>query len=257
MFDHRRVVVALALIATAAPQSWLYAQASLGVQAMALATHGGPAPGGVQVSEVRLVQPMILAQISLAGGRVRTVGMFNLEGLTLSGGEFAPGTYGEGFVHRRHPHTYVHELAVTAMDLLGQRDGRASLSVTAGKGVVPFGTEDPSGRPILRFPVNHHLAQVLERAIVATTFRSGALLIEAAAFNGDEPERPGQWPSVGRVGDSWAVRGGSASRRTRRYKFHTRRSGRRSIAGERAPISTNGAPRSDGRTSAPQALVTS
>ena len=38
------------------------------------------------------------------------LGILNLEGLTLSRGELDLGEWGEGFVDRRHPHTYLHEL---------------------------------------------------------------------------------------------------------------------------------------------------
>jgi hypothetical protein len=31
-------------------------------------------------------------------------------------------------------------------------------------------------------------------------------MLEAALFNGDEPERPGQWPKISRFGDSWSSR---------------------------------------------------
>jgi len=110
-------------------------------------------------------------------------------------------------VDRRHPHTYVHELLVTADDLLGSRDGTGALSLTAGKGFAPFGTDDPMMRPPLRYPVNHHLAQILERAVAIAAVRAGPVRAELGLFNGDEPERPGQWPRVGgRFGDSWAVR---------------------------------------------------
>ncbi len=62
-------------------------------------------------------------------------------------------------------------------------------------------------RPFLRYPVNHHLAQILERAVAIAAVRAGPLLAEAGLFNGDEPERPGQWPRVGgRFGDSWSGR---------------------------------------------------
>ena len=49
-------------------------------------------------------------------------------------------------------------------------------------------------RPFLRYPVNHHLAQILERAVAIAAVRAGPVLAEAGLFNGDEPERPGQWP---------------------------------------------------------------
>jgi hypothetical protein len=139
--------------------------------------------------------------------RLRLTGMLDLEGLTLPEGELAAGNWGEGFVDRRHPHTYVHELVLTADDLLGRRDGEASLSLCAGKEFAPFGTDDPMVRPFVRYPVNHHLAQILERAVAIAAMRAGPVAAELGLFNGDEPERPGQWPRVGgRFGDSWSAR---------------------------------------------------
>lgn len=121
-------------------------------------------------------------------------------------GELTPGGWGEGFNDRRHPHTYAHELMVSAVDLLGERDGPVRLSLSAGKGFAPFGSDDPMSRPTLRYPVNHHLAQILERAVAMAGVRAGPVILEGALFNGDEPERPGQWPRWGRFGDSWSAR---------------------------------------------------
>ncbi len=61
-------------------------------------------------------------------------------------------------------------------------------------------------RPFVRFPVNHHLAQIVERAELATGWRIGIVGLEGALFNGDEPENPGQWPNMSRFADSWAAR---------------------------------------------------
>jgi len=47
---------------------------------------------------------------------------------------------------------------------------------------------------------------VLERAVVIAGYRAGPVFLEGALFNGDEPERPDQWPRVSRFGDSWSVR---------------------------------------------------
>jgi hypothetical protein len=121
-------------------------------------------------------------------------------------GELIPGAWGEGFMDRRHPHTYAHELLVSGSDLLGGRDGAGEISVTAGKGFVPFGTDDPMSRPTVRFPVNHHLSQILERAVVLAGVRVGPALLEGALFNGDEPVSPGSWPAWDRFGDSWSAR---------------------------------------------------
>jgi len=180
--------------------------AHLGAQAVVALERADPVPGGGSLAEVRVVQPVL--HLGAGGlGPLRLTAVLNLEGATMPEGELALGNWGEGFVDRRHPHTYVHELIVTAADLLGTRPGAARLSLSAGKGFVPFGTDDPMVRPFLRYPVNHHLAQILERAVVIAAVRAGPLLAEAGLFNGDEPERPGQWPRIGgRFGDSWSGR---------------------------------------------------
>ena len=78
--------------------------------------------------------------------------------------------------------------------------------LAAGKGFVPFGTDDPMSRPVVRFPVNHHLSQILERAVAIAGVRRGWVALEAALFNGDEPISPGSWPVWNRFGDSWSGR---------------------------------------------------
>lgn len=180
--------------------------AQLGAQAAVAAERADVVPGAGSLAEVRVVQPAIHLRAG-ALGRLRLTGVLNLEGATMPEGELALGTWGEGFVDRRHPHTYLHELVLTIDDLLGATDGAARLSLSAGKGFAPFGTDDPMVRPFLRYPVNHHLAQILERAVAIAAVRAGPLLAEAGLFNGDEPERPGQWPRIGgRFGDSWSGR---------------------------------------------------
>jgi hypothetical protein len=54
--------------------------------------------------------------------------------------------------------------------------------------------------------VNHHLAQILERALVVGAARRGALTLEGSVFNGDEPEGPADAPNRARFADSWAAR---------------------------------------------------
>ena len=164
------------------------------------ATNG--VPGGGTLDELRVVHPMFMGHVAGLGGRLRLDGILNLEGLTLEDGELTPGAYGEGFVDRRHPHTYLHELVLTGeVPLAGVRT-----SLSAGKGFAPFGTDDPMSRAPYRYPVNHHLAQILERAVVSAAVRAGPVGLEAGLFNGDEPERPGQWPLLDRFGDSWSAR---------------------------------------------------
>jgi hypothetical protein len=176
----------------------------LGAQAIGVYTHQEPIPGGGSLAEARLVQPVAL--LEAGAGRFAFIATVDFEGLTIPNGELTIGVAGEGFMDRRHPHTYAHELILMAHDLLGRPDGPAALSAAIGKGFVPFGSDDPMSRPVERYPVNHHLAQILERALVAAGARVGPARLEAALFNGDEPTKPTDWPILDHVGDSWATR---------------------------------------------------
>jgi hypothetical protein len=167
---------------------------------VAALTRADPVPRDSALTELRLVQPVIMVRGSLGSWSLHATA--NLEGLTLADGELAPGAWGEGYMDRRHPHTYAHELMLDWRHRLGA----FQLGAAIGKGFVPFGTDDPMVRPVLRYPVNHHLSQILERAVVLVGARSGPVVLEAAAFNGDEPEQPRQWPNLERFGDSWSVR---------------------------------------------------
>jgi hypothetical protein len=178
----------------------------LGARAVGAYEGADRVPGGQGLAEIRVVQPVVWLHAG-AARRLELMGVVNLEGATIPGGELAPGNWGEGFVDRRHPHTYLHELVLTANDLLGGHDGRGAVSLSLGKGFAPFGTDDPMVRPFLRYPVNHHLSQILERAVAIAAVAAGPLRGEIGLFNGDEPERPGPWPRIGeRFGDSWSAR---------------------------------------------------
>jgi hypothetical protein len=179
---------------------------SLGANAVPVYTWVDPVPGDRSLGEIRVVQPTIMAHAQAFSSRLRFLTTLNLEGWTIRQGELAPGDWGEGFMDRRHPHTYVHEAILMFDDLLGRTGEAARVSLSAGKGFAPFGTDDPMSRPPLRYPVNHHLAQILERAVAIIGVRAGPIMVEGGLFNGDEPERPGQWPRVGRFGDSWSGR---------------------------------------------------
>jgi hypothetical protein len=178
----------------------------VGAHGVVLYTQVDPVPGGRALGEIRLVQPAAMAHGGAFGNRLRFVGTLDLEGLTIPGGELTPGAWGEGFIDRRHPHTYVHELMLTGAEMVGGAGGRVRVSLSLGKGFVPFGTDDPMSRPITRYPGNHHLAQILERAVLIGGVRAGPVAVEAGLFNGDEPESPGQWPRLSRLGDSWSGR---------------------------------------------------
>lgn len=159
-------------------------------------------PLGGTMTQLRLVQPMVMAHAAAFGGRLRLSTTLDLEGWTIPDGELTIGAWGEGFVDRRHPHTFVHEVMLSGVG----RVGSASVSLSAGKGFAAFGSEDPGNRPTLRFPVNHHWSQILERAVLVGAVRAGPVLAEASIFNGDEPQNPWQAPNLERFGDSWSAR---------------------------------------------------
>lgn len=175
-------------------------------EALLAATRLDPSPGGAALTEFRLEQPMIMAHASLLDHGLRFHTTLNFEAVTMPDGVLTMGIFGEGYMDRRHPHTVVHELMASVVGrLAGPRGPRVSLS--AGKGFVAFGTDDPMSRPALRFPVNHHWAQVLERLVFIPGIQLGPVTLEASVFNGDEPESPGDFPSPGgRFGDSHAGR---------------------------------------------------
>ncbi|MEX0980296.1 MAG: hypothetical protein WDZ89_04325, partial [Gemmatimonadota bacterium] len=155
----------------------------------------------------RVEQPILSLHAGAMAGAfpARFHGMLNLEGLTMPGGVLTMGAFGEGFVDRRHPHTYLHE-AMISLALPERRFGAVDVSVAAGRGMAAFGTDDPMNRPALRYPVNHHWAQIMERAVVTLGARRGPLVVEGSLFNGDEPASPVQWPRLDRFGDSWSAR---------------------------------------------------
>ncbi|HEX2722823.1 MAG TPA: hypothetical protein VHM24_07895 [Gemmatimonadaceae bacterium] len=175
---------------------------ALGAGGILAATAAIPGVSGRNLAEGYVTQPMVTARVSSRRQRVLVDITLNFEGVTLGRGELNAGMYGEGYVDRRHPHTLLHELMGTAV--LG--GGMTRLSVSGGKGFVPFGTDDPMSRPFVKYPVNHHLAQVLERAVVLVAATAGPVIAEVASFNGDEPESPGDMPNLSRFADSWAAR---------------------------------------------------
>ena len=175
---------------------------ALGLEARAigLVTRATHVPGDRTLTEGYLTQPIIGA--TLRAGWLRASGMLNLEGATLRRGELDAGAWGEGYVDRRHPHAYLHELIVG----VESRPGALAGSIYGGRGFVPFGSDDPMTRPFVSYPVDHHLAQIIERLMLVAAARAGPLAIEAATFGGDEPIDPSTLPLDRRMGDSWSLR---------------------------------------------------
>ena len=180
-----------------------HTHARLGADLTALAVRAERTAGGRRRTEGALAQPVVMGHAPLWGGRVTVTGTLDLEGLTLRRGLLTPGSYGESYVDRRHPHTFVHE-GIASLGGSPVAGLRASLS--AGKGFVAFGTDDPMLRPFAFFPVNHHLAQLLERYVAIGGVRARGAMLEATSFGGDEPTGPWAWPRARRFGDAWAAR---------------------------------------------------
>jgi len=207
-----RFWVALPVLASLVPLS-LGAQVAynssnvleIGAQAIGVATCVSPAIHGSTLTEGYLTQPAIMAQLDPWGGLLSLRGTLNLEGATIKRGELNAGIAGEGYIDRRHPHTYLHELVLTSQRRFGG-DRASGVSLTIGKGFAPFGTDDPMARPFERYPINHHLAQILERAVAIGALRAGSWIFEGGAFNGDEPTSPGDTPNRNRYLDSWSGR---------------------------------------------------
>ena len=184
--------------ADGAPQRTLHVM----MQAIPFVTRAVPTAGGISGTQVAVSQALVMARASFWRGRGAITTTLDAEGLTLPNGELDTGAYGEGFVDRRHPHTYLHELMLS-----GRGSAMAaSWSTAAGRGFAPFGTDDPMMRPLEKFPVNHHLSQILERLVAIGALRVGPAIVEAALFGGDEPTHPSSAPRLARFGDSWAAR---------------------------------------------------
>ncbi|HVX88342.1 MAG TPA: hypothetical protein VG940_05390, partial [Gemmatimonadales bacterium] len=208
---HPALILLLGLFLAASAPRRLAAQVRVHAAAIPLVTRAWQMPdGGRTLTEFALVQPAVMvdwSRVSGHGSQVFFRATLNGEGATIPDGELAPGDHGEGYYDRRHPHTYVHEsilgASVSPLSVLG---ARLSTGLVAGKGFAAFGTDDPMSRPAVRYPVNHHLAQILERAVVIGSVGWRGVAIERSWFNGDEPTHPKDWPNWDRGLDSRAWR---------------------------------------------------
>src|SRR5437868_315165 len=83
-------------------------------QAIPLVTRAQPSADGITRTEATLTQVALMAR-ARAGAHVSADATLNLEGATMRNGELNTGALGEGFVDRRHPHTYLHEGVVSVL----------------------------------------------------------------------------------------------------------------------------------------------
>jgi hypothetical protein len=178
------------------------ASAHVMAQMIPLVTRAAPSAGGTDRTQFAITQLVVMARANFLRNHGQLSAALNGEGLTMKNGELNTGAFGEGFVDRRHPHTYVHELMLTGRGSAGP----LSYSATAGRGFASFGTDDPMMRPLVKYPINHHLSQILERTALIGALRLGPAILEGSTFGGDEPSSPSSFQRLDRFGDSWSAR---------------------------------------------------
>jgi len=102
------------------------AHIEVGAQATGVVTLETPAIHGRDLTEGYLTQPLVMAMASFWSDALQLKGIVDFEGVTMKRGELNAGAHGEGYIDRRHPHTYLHELLLTSERRFG--DNGASLT---------------------------------------------------------------------------------------------------------------------------------
>ena len=105
------------------------ARDSLSAMATVVSTTASPAQSGRSRTEIQLTQPMLAARGARFAGVLQYSAMLNAEHWTMPNGEPVPGIWGEGFVERRHPHTVVHEVMLSAAGQRGALQGPLGLAL--------------------------------------------------------------------------------------------------------------------------------
>ena len=140
-------------------------------QAIPVLTRAENTAAGRDLTEGYLAQVVGMGSGRLFSGHLAVDVTLNGEGLTMRRGELSTGAFGEGFVDRRHPHTYLHELIASGIGAIGS----LKYSGSAGRGFVPYGTDDPMMRPFEKYPINHHLVSSHIRQRLHSVTRLGNL----------------------------------------------------------------------------------
>jgi len=174
-------------------------------QAFPTATLSFPADddGPLDRRGLYVTQPALMINLESPGSGISVRTTLNLEGITQPGGELTFGAWGEGFIDKRHPHTFLHEAMLSAN--VWAADG-GGFSISAGKGFAPYGTDDPMSRPVIKYPTNHHLSQILERWTLNAIYTTPLWAFEAGVFGGEEPDGPWDFSNAQSFADSWSAR---------------------------------------------------
>ena len=101
----RPALVVAAVLAPAAAAGQSPPWADVGAAGVVAYESSSVVPGGGSLGEIRVVQPTLMLHAG-AGRHFRLMTTVNFEGATIPDGELALGNWGEGFVDRRHPHTW-------------------------------------------------------------------------------------------------------------------------------------------------------
>lgn len=158
----------------------------LGASGVLSLTRVSPAPGGQPLTETYFEQPMVMVSGSALDGHLRFFSAVSFDRLTTPDGVLTLGAWGAGYYDREHPHEYLHEAIASLVGQINGTQHSGEVSISGGKGVVPFGSDPPMDRPALHVPVNHHWSQIMERALVVVALRLGRVVIEGSLFDGNE-----------------------------------------------------------------------
>lgn len=156
----------------------------LGAHGVLSATQTSNVAGGRSLRELRFEQTMLMASALLLANHLEIVTTLSLDRATADDGVLTLGAWGGGFYDRHHPHEYLGEAVASIVGDVGVSAPRPRVSLSAGKGMVPFGPDAPMDRAAVRSPASHHWSQIMERWFGAFAMRGSRGALELAVFDG-------------------------------------------------------------------------
>ena len=140
-------------------------------------------------TELYATQPVLMFNVESPRSTFVLRTTLNFEGVTQPDGEITPGGWGEGFIDRRHPHTWLHEIGVAVFnpdqvggeDLLRQADTAMYIAKSERCGFSHYAAGDAFNgglaAGLIRFPGD--LVKALRFATVVaglSTERAGSVV---------------------------------------------------------------------------------